>query len=82
MYVKITLTLSFLTDIFNLYPSQDWCVFSIFRVHYWQPIYEEIHKDTWKTMFVQGKQKGCTLLSMNFFMLSLGSRLSKVHNGK
>ena len=39
----------FPTDIFSLYPSQDW---GLFRVHYWQPICEEIYKDALKTMFI------------------------------
>ena len=47
----------FPTDIFSLYLSQDWCAFRIFRVLYWQPICDEIHCDTYKTMFYQVNRK-------------------------
>ena len=56
----------FPTDIFSLYPSQYW---GLFRVHYWQPICEEIYKDALKTMFIPVNRQ--VALYYDFFMQSL-----------
>ena len=65
----------FPTDIFNLHPSQNWWLFSIFRVSLWRNTQRHI-----KTIFVQVNKKGSTSLSMIF--LSFGSRLSRIQTSR
>ena len=67
----------FPTHIFSLHPSQDWCLFSIFRVHLWRNTQRYI-----KNNVCSSKQKGYTSLSIYFYLLGPDPLESKIAGEK
>ena len=67
----------FPTDIFSLFPSQGWWLFSIFRFYLWRNTQRYIENNV-----CSSKKKSCTLLSMIFLCYLLGPDSSESREHK